>query len=132
MAKQSALSQETGKRKTAIARVLMTPGDGQITVNTKTFEEYFGRKALQMIIRQPFELTGTRNKFNISVNVMGGGLAGQADAVKHGIAKALLTLNPDYKKPLRDAGFLTRDSRIKERKKYGHKKARKSFQFSKR
>lgn len=122
----------TGKRKTSIARVRMLPGTGGIVVNKKAFEIYFGRSALQMIVQQPFKVTGTNGRFDIMANICGGGIAGQADALKHGIAKALLAMNPDYRKPLKKAGFLTRDSRIKERKKYGHKKARKRFQYSKR
>lgn len=122
----------TGKRKTAIARVRMIPGTGNIVVNQKTYEQYFGRQALQMIVQQPFKVTGTVGRFDIMANIGGGGMAGQADALKHGIARALLLMNPDYRKPLRKAGYLTRDPRIKERKKYGHKKARKRFQYSKR
>lgn len=122
----------TGKRKTAIARVRMIPGTGNIVVNKKVYETYFGRQALQMIVQQPFKVTGTVGRFDIMANIGGGGLAGQADALKHGIARALLLMNPDYRKPLRKAGYLTRDPRIKERKKYGHKKARKRFQYSKR
>lgn len=122
----------TGKRKTAIARVRMVPGSGQIVVNKLTFEKYFGHPATQMIVKQPFKTTGTLNRFDISANICGGGISGQADALKYGIAKALLGMNPDYRKPLKKAGLLTRDDRIKERKKYGHKKARKRFQYSKR
>lgn len=122
----------TGKRKTSIARVRMAPGTGQIVVNKKAYETYFGRQALQMIVQQPFKVTGTAGRFDIAANICGGGVAGQADALKHGIAKALLSMNPDYRKPLKKAGLLTRDPRIKERKKYGHKKARKRFQYSKR
>lgn len=122
----------TGKRKCAIARVRMKPGSGEIIVNNKAIETYFGRATLQMKIRQPFEVTGTLNKYDVSVNVAGGGLAGQADAVKHGISRALLEVSGDNRKTLKPEGLLTRDSRIKERKKYGHKKARKRFQYSKR
>lgn len=122
----------TGKRKTAIARVRLKPGSGEIIVNKKALEEYFGRATLQMKIRQPFEVAGCLNKFDVSVNVMGGGLAGQADAVKHGISRALLEVSDDNRKKLKPEGLLTRDSRIKERKKYGRKKARKRFQYSKR
>ncbi len=110
----------------------MIPGTGNIVVNKKVYETYFGRQALQMIVQQPFKVTGTVGRFDIMANIGGGGLAGQADALKHGIARALLLMNPDYRKPLRKAGYLTRDPRIKERKKYGHKKARKRFQYSKR
>lgn len=122
----------TGKRKSAIARVRMKPGNGEIVVNKRVLEEYFGRPTLQMKIRQPFEVTGNVNKYDVSVNVIGGGLAGQADAIKHGISRALLVVDAENRKTLKPEGLLTRDSRIKERKKYGHKKARKRFQYSKR
>lgn len=122
----------TGKRKSAIARVRMTPGSGEIVVNKRAIENYFGRATLQMKIRQPFEVTDTLNKYDVSVNVVGGGLAGQADAIKHGISRALLVVSADNRTTLKPEGLLTRDSRIKERKKYGHKKARKRFQYSKR
>jgi len=122
----------TGRRKTSIARVRMTPGAGGIVVNKQAFEKYFGRQALQMVVQQPFKITGTVGKFDIIANICGGGVAGQAGALRHGISRALLSMNPDYRKPLKKAGFLTRDPRIKERKKYGHKKARKRFQYSKR
>lgn len=124
--------QATGRRKSAVARVRMLPGAGSIVVNEKAFETYFGRPALQMIVQQPFKVTGTVGRFDIVANILGGGLTGQADALKHGIARVLLEMNPDYRKPLKKAGFLTRDARVKERKKYGHKKARKRFQYSKR
>lgn len=122
----------TGRRKTATARVRMIPGAGGIIVNKKTYEEYFGRLTSQILVQSPFKVTGTVGRFDITANIDGGGIAGQADALKHGIARALLSMNPDYRKPLKKAGLLTRDSRIKERKKYGHKKARKRFQYSKR
>lgn len=122
----------TGKRKSAIARVRIKPGNGEIVVNNRAIEDYFGRPTLQMKIRQPFEVTGLLNKYDVSVNVVGGGLAGQADAVKHGISRALLEVSEDNRKKLKPEGLLTRDSRIKERKKYGRKKARKRFQYSKR
>ena len=122
----------TGKRKCSIARVRMIPGAGSMVINKKVFETYFGRPALQMIVQQPFKVTGTVGRFDITANIIGGGLSGLADALKHGIARALLLMNPDYRKPLKKAGYLTRDSRVKERKKYGHKKARKRFQYSKR
>lgn len=121
-----------GKRKTSIARLYITPGEGAIVVNDRPFEEYFGRATLRMIILQPMEVTGNVGKFNVAVTVCGGGPSGQASAIRHGIAKALLSLNPDYRKPLNRSGFLTRDSRKVERKKYGHRKARKSSQYSKR
>jgi small subunit ribosomal protein S9 len=131
MPKQTSF-EATGRRKTSVARVRMLPGTGNIVINQKAFETYFGRSALQMIVQQPFKVTGTVGKFDIMANICGGGIAGQADALKHGIARVLLEMNPDYRKPLKKAGFLTRDPRIKERKKYGHKKARKRFQYSKR
>lgn len=122
----------TGRRKSSVARLYLTPGDGAIQVNKRTFDVYFGRETLRMIILQPIEATGNMGKFNIVVNVKGGGLAGQAGAVRHAIARALLILNPDYRKPLNKGGYLTRDARAVERKKYGHKKARKKSQYSKR
>lgn len=122
----------TGKRKSAVARLYLTPGEGQITVNKRGFENYFPRETLRMVILQPMEATGNVGKFNVSVNVKGSGLSGQAGAVRHAIARALLKLNPDYRKPLNKGGFLTRDSRRVERKKYGHRKARKLSQYSKR
>jgi small subunit ribosomal protein S9 len=122
----------TGKRKSSIARVWLTPGTGVITVNTKTIDAYFGRETSKMIIRQPLELTENVDKFDIYVTVRGGGDSGQAGAIKHGITKALLEVDAAYRAPLKQAGFITRDSRVKERKKYGKAAARKSFQFSKR
>ena len=122
----------TGKRKSSIARVWLTPGTGVITVNTKTIDAYFGRETSKMIIRQPLELTENVDKFDIFVTVKGGGDSGQAGAIKHGITKALLEVDVAYRAPLKAAGFITRDSRVKERKKYGKAAARKSFQFSKR
>ncbi len=122
----------TGKRKSSIARVWLTPGTGIITVNTKTIDAYFGRETSKMVIRQPLELTENVNKFDIYVTVKGGGDSGQAGAIKHGITKALLEVDVAYRATLKQAGFITRDSRVKERKKYGKKAARASFQFSKR
>ena len=122
----------TGRRKTSTARVYLRPGTGEFRVNRKTFEEYFPNQALRMIIRQPLTLTDTANKFDIVVNVAGGGPAGQAGAVRHGITRALMEFNADLRPALKDAGLVTRDPRIKERKKYGQKGARKRFQFSKR
>lgn len=122
----------TGKRKTAIARVWLKPGSGQIAVNKRDVEDYFQRETLRMILKQPLVLTANEQRFDISANVTGGGIAGQADAIKHGISKALLDVNPDYRAILKKAGFLTRDARIKERKKYGQRGARARFQFSKR
>jgi small subunit ribosomal protein S9 len=122
----------TGKRKSSIARVWLTPGTGVFTVNSKTIDAYFGRETSKMIIRQPLELTENVDKFDIYVTVKGGGDSGQAGAIKHGITKALLEVDAAYRAPLKQAGFITRDSRVKERKKYGKKAARASFQFSKR
>ena len=122
----------TGRRKTSTARVYLRPGTGEIVVNRKTFDQYFPNEALRMIIRQPLQLTETASKFDILVNVAGGGPAGQAGAVRHGITRALMEFNADLRPTLKQAGLVTRDPRIKERKKYGQKGARKRFQFSKR
>jgi len=122
----------TGKRKTSVARVWMKPGTGSITVNKQDINDYFGRERSKMIIRQPLELTDNMGKFDIFVNVRGGGPSGQAGAIKHGITKALLEMDASLRGVLKKAGFITRDSRIKERKKYGRAAARRSFQFSKR
>lgn len=123
----------TGKRKNAIARVYLKPGEGKFELNGNTaLAEYFGRATSRMIILQPFETTGNVGKFDVEAKLHGGGISGQAEALRHGISRALLLMNPDYRKPLRKAGFLTRDSRVKERKKYGLKKARKATQYSKR
>jgi small subunit ribosomal protein S9 len=122
----------TGRRKTSTARVYLRPGGGKITVNRRDFDNYFPNEALRMIIRQPLRLTDTANKFDILVNVVGGGTAGQAGAVRHGITRALMEFNGDLRPTLKKAGLVTRDPRQKERKKYGQKGARKRFQFSKR
>jgi small subunit ribosomal protein S9 len=122
----------TGRRKTSTARVYLRPGSGDIKVNNREFNNYFPNEALQMIIRQPLNLTETTGKFDIFVNVDGGGSAGQAGAVRHGITRALLEYNADLRTTLKRAGLVTRDPRKKERKKYGQKGARKRFQFSKR
>jgi small subunit ribosomal protein S9 len=122
----------TGRRKTSTARVYLRPGGGEVKVNNKTFEQYFPNETLRMIIRQPLQLTDMTNKFDILVNVDGGGPAGQAGAIRHGITRALMEFNADLRRPLKQAGLVTRDPRIKERKKYGQKGARKRFQFSKR
>jgi small subunit ribosomal protein S9 len=122
----------TGRRKTSTARVYLRPGSGEIKVNKREFNAYFPNEALQMIIRQPLNLTETTGKFDIFVNVDGGGQAGQAGAVRHGITRALLEYNADLRTTLKRAGLVTRDPRKKERKKYGQKGARKRFQFSKR
>lgn len=122
----------TGKRKTAIARVWMKEGSGAFTINNRNFDDYFTRDVLKTIIRQPLEITSQVGRFDFYVNVDGGGIAGQADAVKHGISKALCEFDAELRPILKKAGFLTRDSRMKERKKYGQPGARKRFQFSKR
>ncbi len=122
----------TGKRKTAIARVWLEPGEGKFIVNERTLKDYFGRETCEMVIMQPFDVTGTRSRFNVKANVHGGGIVGQSEAVRHGIAKALLQYNAEFKDPLKKAGLLTRDSRIKERKKYGLRGARRRPQYSKR
>ncbi len=122
----------TGKRKNSIARVWMMPGNGKITINEKSLDQYFGRDVLKMIIRQPFEVTGTIDKYDVLVSVLGGGNSGQAGAIRHGISKALLTIDEESRGKLRKEGLLTRDPRAKERKKYGQKGARARFQFSKR
>jgi small subunit ribosomal protein S9 len=123
----------TGKRKTAIARVWMAPGEGKFLVNQKQLEEYFAGMSAQIAaIKQPLEMTEMAGKYDIYANVMGGGISGQADAVRHGVAKALLTIDPASRPVLKKASLLTRDARKKERKKYGQKGARKRFQYSKR
>ena len=122
----------TGKRKNSIARVWMMPGSGKVTINEKTMDQYFGRDVLKMIIRQPFEVTGTVDKFDVLVSVLGGGNSGQAGAIRHGISKALLEVDAESRGKLRKEGLLTRDPRTKERKKYGQTGARARFQFSKR
>jgi small subunit ribosomal protein S9 len=122
----------TGKRKTSVARVWLQPGSGKITVNKKPIDEYFGRETSKMVVKQPLELTENLGKFDITVTVCGGGDSGQAGAIKHGITKALLEVDGALRGTLKKAGFITRDSRVKERKKYGKAAARRSFQFSKR
>ncbi|SNX73768.1 SSU ribosomal protein S9P [Cereibacter ovatus] len=122
----------TGKRKDAVARVWIKPGSGKVTVNGKPMAEYFARPVLQMILRQPFTVANVEGQFDVVATVAGGGLSGQAGAVKHGISKALQLYEPALRAALKSAGFLTRDSRVVERKKYGKAKARRSFQFSKR
>ena len=122
----------TGRRKKSVARVRLYPGTGMITVNGKDVDEYFGLETLKLIMNQPFEVTDTLGKFDIVANVRGGGLSGQAGAIRHGLARALLSADETYKKALKSAGFLTRDPRMKERKKYGLKAARRAPQFSKR
>ena len=122
----------TGKRKDAVARVWIKPGSGKVVVNGKEMKTYFARPVLQMILRQPFQVAGVVDQFDVMATVAGGGLSGQAGAVKHGVSKALQLYDPTLRAALKAAGFLTRDSRVVERKKYGKAKARKSFQFSKR
>ena len=125
-------SYATGKRKDAVARVWIKPGSGKVTVNGKDQDKYFARPVLQLILRQPFQVAGVEGEFDVVATVKGGGLTGQAGAVKHGISKALQLYDPNLRGALKAAGFLTRDSRVVERKKFGKRKARRSFQFSKR
>ncbi len=125
-------SYSTGKRKDATARVWLKPGSGKIEINGRQLETYFARPVLRMLIHQPFEVANRKNQFDVYSTVKGGGLSGQAGAVRHGIAKALTLFEPELRDPLKKGGFLTRDSRVVERKKYGRRKARRSFQFSKR
>ena len=122
----------TGRRKSSVARVYLVAGTGKITINKRDIDEYFGLETLKTIVRQPLVLTDTMGKFDVEATVTGGGVTGQAGAIRHGISRALLEADPEYRKPLKDAGFLTRDPRMKERKKYGLKKARRAPQFSKR
>lgn len=122
----------TGKRKTTVARVWLKHGGGTIEVNKRAFVDYFPRETLRMTVLQPFELTNTMGQFDVYVNVNGGGISGQAGAIKHGISKALLIYNEKYREVLKKAGFITRDPRVKERKKYGQRGARARFQYSKR
>jgi len=122
----------TGKRKTAVARVWLQPGAGRITINKRTLDRYVDRETAKMVIFQPLILTGTYGKMDVAVNVHGGGDSGQAGAIRHGISKALLEYNPEFREVLKRAGFLTRDPRVKERKKYGQPGARARFQYSKR
>ena len=122
----------TGRRKKSVARVRIYPGSGAITVNGRDIDDYFGLDTLHLIVNQPFGVTGTEGKFDIVANVKGGGMSGQAGAIRHGLARALLTVDENYRIALKKAGFLTRDPRMKERKKYGLKAARRAPQFSKR
>jgi len=122
----------TGRRKSAVARVRLVPGNGKVTINKKDMDEYFGFETLKMIVRQPLVLTKTEGSYDVLVNVNGGGYTGQAGAIRHGISRALLEVNPEMRPALKKAGFLTRDPRMKERKKYGLKAARRAPQFSKR
>jgi small subunit ribosomal protein S9 len=122
----------TGRRKTSVARVFLKQGKGRITINSRSLQEYFGRETARMIVMQPFDITQTTGNFDIDVNVTGGGNSGQAGAIRHGITRALMLLNADFRSPLKKAGFVTRDPRAVERKKYGRHKARKRPQYSKR
>ena len=122
----------TGRRKKSVARVRLYPGSGEITINGRSIEDYFGLETLKLIVNQPFGVTGTQGKFDIVANVAGGGISGQAGAIRHGVARALLAADAEYRPALKAAGFLTRDPRMKERKKYGLKAARRAPQFSKR
>jgi small subunit ribosomal protein S9 len=122
----------TGRRKHAVARVWMQPGSGKIDINRRSLEEYFGRETSRMVFRQALELTETSGQFDVFVNVRGGGLSGQADAIRHGISRTLIKIEPAHRPALKKAGYLTRDARQKERKKYGQRGARARFQFSKR
>lgn len=122
----------TGRRKSSVARVYLVPGTGKVTINKRDMEEYFGLDTLKVIVRQPLAITDTADKFDVLVNVRGGGFTGQAGAIRHGISRALLQADGDYRPVLKKAGFLTRDPRMKERKKYGLKAARRAPQFSKR
>lgn len=124
--------QAVGRRKNAVARVFMRAGGGQISINDRKMEDYFGRKVLQMIVRQPLVLTQSADRFDMMVNVCGGGLSGQAEAIRHGITRALMKSNPELRLILKKAGYVTRDAREVERKKYGQRKARARFQYSKR
>ena len=121
-----------GKKKSAIARIWMRPGKGQITINKKLVDDYITRESDKMLIMQPMELTDTIDKYNITINVRGGGISGQTEAIRHGISRALVSINQDFRLPLKKASLLTRDSRVKERKKYGQPGARAHFQYSKR
>ncbi len=129
---QTAKYYATGHRKNATAKVWLTPGEGKITINGRQMSEYLGRKTLEMLIMQPFEAVGAVGKYDVEAHCLGGGITGQAGAVRHGISKALTFVADDMRTPLRRQGFLTRDPRVKERKKYGRKGARRGFQFSKR
>ena len=122
----------TGRRKSSIARVYLVPGTGKITINKRDIDEYFGLETLKIIVRQPLEATSTTDKYDAKITVRGGGFTGHAGAIRHGIARALLTVDADFRPTLKKAGYLTRDPRMKERKKYGLKKARRAPQFSKR
>ncbi len=132
MAKSTQKFYGTGRRKSSVARVYLVPGSGKITINKRDIDEYFGLETLKVVVRQPLVLTGTDGKYDVMVNVKGGGYTGQAGAIRHGIARALLEADADHRPSLKAEGYLTRDPRMKERKKYGLKKARRAPQFSKR
>ena len=132
MATKELLVTATGRRKQSIARVRLKPGTGEFSVNERTLDQYFGRATSKMLLKQPLEVVEQLGKVDISINVCGGGLSGQAGAIRHGISRCLIKLNPDYRPPLKKAGFLTRDARSVERKKYGQPGARRRVQFSKR
>ena len=132
MAKNTAKYYGTGRRKSSVARVYLVPGTGKITINKRDIDEYLGLETLKVVVRQPFVATGTVDKFDVIVTVNGGGYTGQAGAIRHGISRALLEVDSEYRPTLKAAGFLTRDPRMKERKKYGLKAARRAPQFSKR
>jgi len=132
MAETEGTYSATGRRKTAVARVRLLPGDGSFQINERSLEVYFGRETSRMVVNQPFEVTNARNRFNVVANINGGGISAQAEALRHGIARALLFADASFRQPLKKAGFLTRDSRAVERKKYGRHKARKRPQYSKR
>jgi small subunit ribosomal protein S9 len=132
MAKAASSFYATGRRKTAIARVWMAPGSGAITINRRDVDNYFGRATSKMVLRQPLEATETVGRYDVHVNVAGGGLQGQAEAIRHGITRALMLINASFRPTLKKAGYVTRDDRKKERKKYGQRGARARFQFSKR
>ncbi|MDA3128951.1 30S ribosomal protein S9 [Aliibacillus thermotolerans] len=122
----------TGRRKNSVARVFVVPGDGKITINGRDIDDYFNLETLKLVVKQPLVETGTEGQYDLKVTVKGGGFTGQAGAIRHGLARALLEVDPDFRKPLKAAGYLTRDARMKERKKYGLKGARRAPQFSKR
>jgi small subunit ribosomal protein S9 len=132
MAERREVHVATGKRKSAVARIRMSIGEGKLVVNQRTLEDYFGRETSRMIVHQPFELTNTKGQYDLSVNVGGGGVAAQATAIRHGITRALMLAHPEFRPVLKKAGFVTRDPREVERKKYGRHKARKRPQYSKR
>lgn len=132
MVKVSPAKITVGKRKTAICRIMMKPGDGTIVINKRPASSYFGREVLHYILKQPFEATGTIGQYDVTANIKGGGLSGQASSLRHAITRSLLDQNPDFRKPLKAAGLITRDAREVESKKYGHHKARRGNQWTKR